>query len=656
MAGRPNQRITTNKIQEDIKIAIQRGVEFLARVQQGDGGFISLSSSDADSFEGAVSYRTVFAAANILHCLNSVQYPSAQNVAKKTAAFLSVQRSTSWSYNYWPRDSRECKLVPYPDDLDDTFCALSALAGHKAASIDGRVLAAVSKLLIGTEVQPGGPYRTWVVDSAAPAAWLDTDLAVNANIAYFLRLQNVVLSNLTALLEAAIDTEAYVSPYYPSSYPIVYFISRAYAGSRSHVLIDHIVSLRHPDNSWGNPLATALSIIALLNLGYTDVEKGVRTLLHEQENGGWPAHGFCIDPTREGKTFFAGSAALTTAFCLEALARYRNIVCAQPVPIAKDIVNDETVYSTIHERVAQRLSGLSHEVRIPALAALDYIARIDTDKQIGLLPLWFNQALGVPGERITASQLLCMGAANVYGWMAYSIYDDFFDGVGKPELIPTANVGLREVSVIYAGLLGNTTPAFQYIATILDTLDAANAWEYVHCTARVEGDTCVMPHPLPDFGAYTQLADKSLGHALGPLAQLLLLGYGCDSSEVIGVKAFFTHYLIARQLNDDAHDWLADLRSGKINAVATRVLAKHGQAWAHLDTDRTSLQRIFWESVFPGVGELILFHVRAAREALGRVPILEHPEHILRILNAPEFAAKKALADRTKTKEFLAYF
>ena len=66
------------------------------------------------------------------------------------------EKSIGWTWNYWPRNSPSALTDPYPDDMDDTACAIAALALWKPKIIDGKVLAHITQSLIITESRPGG--------------------------------------------------------------------------------------------------------------------------------------------------------------------------------------------------------------------------------------------------------------------------------------------------------------------------------------------------------------------------------------------------------------------------------------------------------------------------------------------------------------------
>src|SRR4051812_37498098 len=107
--------------------AITRGLVFLGQLQRKDGGFSSLSSADGRLFASAQTHRTNFVPALILGCLSGIDSANSKTVRDGLAQFLLRQRSANWTFNYWSRGAVERTTHPYPDDLDDTFCALSSL-------------------------------------------------------------------------------------------------------------------------------------------------------------------------------------------------------------------------------------------------------------------------------------------------------------------------------------------------------------------------------------------------------------------------------------------------------------------------------------------------------------------------------------------------
>ncbi len=651
------------KMQNKIEEVTYPALLFLASQQKRNGGFLSLTTAEKNDFTTTKTYPTTFITSNILSCLNSLSKSSlTDSIRTKAAKYLLFQKSEFWSFNYWQRDSQEAGIMPYPDDLDDTFCALSAMATFDSNLITGKALSNVVKILTATETKTGGPYKTWLAGRKAGKVWHDVDLAVNANIARFMFLQKTELPNLAELFDKAIKAKKFTSAYYPEIFPVIYFISRSYKGGQVKPLIRHLLSLRQRNFSWGNPLNTALSVSTLVNLNFhkpKELEKSIGYLTDNFNGKSWQPYAFCLDPAQKGSQYYAGSHALTTAFCLEAMHKYlllQKQTYADLLRKSKFSVQEERVYRKIISLAKKRFNALAPEAKNPALQILEQTILKDSDRQIVLLPLWFRQALGENGKSITDEQITGLGLANLYGWIAYTIYDDFFDGEGKAELLPVANIGLREVAEFYAQTLGYNSDKYKTVKKILDNMENANEWESAHCRTEVINNKITIPKVLPNFKNLRQLAGKSLGHALGPVAILLMLNFKYNSWHVKETLSFFTHYLIARQLNDDAHDWLEDLHAGRINSVGASVLEAADRKTINFQRDERMLQRLFWNDILPDTAGTVFKHVKLARLALPHIGFIEKPEILFRLLDRPETAAKEALEESKKMRDFLSSY
>ena len=544
-----------------IDAALKRGAAFLASAQLADGSFESYSSSAPRTFQPTKTYKTVFTPAIMLAALNQLPPDMLRPVRNRLATWLLSQKSPDWSFNYWATDEPARKTLPYPDDLDDTFCALIALRGYDASLINEACLGRVVKLLVATESTVGGPYRTWLVVKDAPKTWLDIDLAVNSNIAAFLKTVAEPLPNLTQLLEQAVETGNFASPYYPSPYPVWYYLARAKGGSDPK-LVKHILKQRKR-GVWPTVLANALAVSSLTQLGeHGACEAAIAYLFkHQQPDGSWPAEAFCLDPIVQGKKYYGGSAALTTALVLEALARYTK---TEPTPVKSSRKSSPTdkLYQRIMTSARTELATLDPTLARHALQTLDRVDTRDNAHEITLLPRLFAQNLTSP-PKLSTQLHQHLGLANLYGWMAYTVYDDFLDNEGDPQLLPAANVSLRySLAHFRQALPGHA--AFQRIVNqTFDVIDGANAWEVAHCRCSVDA-TSVTFATLPQYGQAERLAQRSIGHVLAPLGVLAAAGIPVDGPAAKALTNTFNHYLIARQLNDDLHDWEQDLQHGLV--------------------------------------------------------------------------------------------
>jgi hypothetical protein len=638
---------------------IRNGIAHLKDAQQKNGSFASLSSFAQDDFGDAIEYSTTFFTATILSCLVSLQKNSAispeipteaNNVRKRGVDFLKKEMNPSGSWNYWGHESKGRTAAPYPDDLDDTFAALAALRQYDANLIDGKVFASVAKMLTALEIQEGGPYKTWLIDSNAGQEWQDIDLAVNSTIVYFLSFVGVHLPNLERFMDEAIEADRLESPYYPGLCQVAYFVSRAYRGKFKEKLAELILGKLEGHPGTLTPLERAMAISTLTNLGLAEkIPSGkIDDLLKCAEEEGWRPYAFCIDPSRGGKKSYAGASALTAAFCVEAFAKYLEATDARaPKTQENPHASSRTIFreriKTIAKHECETAGG---NIRKIALEKID----ATTDERIILLARDFKIAISERGSTISAETIERLSLANLYGWLAYTIYDDLLDGEGNSLFLPAANLFSRKLAGQYAALDKKIPGAMDLFRSTMDEIDEANAWEQIHCRAPKD----ILPESAPSFENYENLASRSIGHALGPLVELLSLGYARDSKELLAVESFFRHYLIARQLHDDAHDWADDLLRGQINSVAALALKRYGRVPPSISIieNLPGLEHLFWTDIINDIAETIIFHVTVARCEREQSGIID-PSFMESALLSLKHDAQKAIEERDEALRFL---
>ena len=654
---------------QSINKFIKQGIAFLAKNQLKNGGFLSLSSPNLNNFISAEQYQTTFPASLILSSLNTLKETlKVQEMKTKIANFLLSQKSKHWSLNYFVRNSKDAHKLPFPDDLDDTFCALSALVQYNPKLIDASAMAKIVMLLTAVEEKEGGPYYTWLVSPDTEKTWKDIDLAVNSNVAYFLSLQEVELPNLTSFIETAIDNTSYKSPYYFSVYPVIYFISRFYKGDKTKKIINFLLKKQNKDYKWDNPLNTALSISSLFNLGFpvAKLEKSISSLTSKDYHQEWyKPYALGIDPAIQGKQHYCGSPTLTLVFCLEALNKY---LISQNEKMVQNIASPRTVntteqtkiYNSVSSTAIKRCSELNKDLKEQALDQLAKTLKTNKDKQIVLLPYFFKTALAEKAKNISNEKLQQLGLANLYGWTAYTIYDDFLDDEGEPKLLSVANLMLRNLTTIFNNVLAPESGFHILFHKTMDRLDAANTWEVNNCRINIKNNQLKIPNILPDYADYVKISERSLGHMLGPIAILFLLGYTEKSSEVKNLASFFRHYLTARQLNDDAHDWEQDIKKGHINIVGAAVLKKWKEiipSAQHQKADvfkiMPDLQKIFWQEVMPGICQNVLKQADLAEKSLLQISLISNPSIITKFLVPVRHSAQKALTEQKEAIKFL---
>jgi len=641
-----------------------QSINLLLKKQLPNGSFPSFTTSDPLNFKKAYICESIFASALALISLNKLpETKELKIIKKKLASFLLSQKSPDWSFNYWARESKDFKRMPYPDDLDDTSCALAALYGYDKKLIDGEAMAKFVLVLTALEQKEGGPYKSWLVGPDVPKTWHDVDLAVNANIAFFLATQEVSLNNINKLIEDAIDTQTYYSPYYPTAYSIIYFISRSYTGKKIPQIIDFLLAKREADYKWNNPQDTALVISSLLNFKkpIDNLEASIDYLLKTQKKD-WKAYPFYtgIKPSNDpnDKTMhYAGCAALTTALCLEALNKYNQTKIKKSINKTTQ-KQTKTIQQQVKKQAEQNFYSLSNDIQKLSKPRLAKAIKTDKEQPIILLPYLFLSMLSNnERQRISDDILIKLGLANLYGWIAYAIYDDFIDNEGNAKLLPLANICLRELIIIFNDILPKKSKFHIIFKQIMDEIESANTWEVNHCRVEIKNNKISLQNfDKTIYKNLDKLAERSMGHALCSIAILFNLGYTKDSSEIKNLILFFRHYIIARQLNDDAHDWEEDLQTGRITPVVEAIFKKFkSQSKKTVDTkkDLEQLQSIFWHKIIPDICPQVLENTKIARIALNNITIIQNNAPFEKFLSKVEKAAHDALDEQEKTLKFL---
>lgn len=589
-------------------------IGFLRQQQKADGNFGGKSSSTLQPFIARRQQPTIFPTMLILDCLHDVV--GAEDIRLRAAKYLEQQASQQGSWNYWQVDSEVRKQQPYPDDLDDTACAFAALMRADATWVNGYRVGQFARLLVAAEQQPGGPYNTWLIDTTRAPQWQQVDTAVNANIGYALSLQSVQVAGLTTYLETALTTNKLQSAYYVGEAPVLYFMSRWYRGDQLDTLKSKITAqITAPTNKTALEQALLLTAGCRVGLPHNQLSILASQLQASVSRSAWPAAPFYIDPVYNKQQHYGGSKALTTAFALEALTAYSNYVVEPTIVIARK----RGVPGLLAEVRRDSETITSSRLRHKYLATAKRVMKDTAGEQITAPATLMAQA----GRWRVPQQILNhLNLGSLYGWMAYTLYDDMLDGEGQVSDIGVANSALRRSYARFTTALPDNPDFANYVASVFDAIDSANDWELQNARANVhDGELAVTR--LPDYGDLSQLADRSLGHSLAACG-VAVWHYGSFyHPQVQTLQRFFKHFLIARQLNDDAHDWEPDLRDGRITAVVSPLLAGIDQPLHRIliarELDR--LHQQFWRHTITQVSALIAEQLTLARQALDQLDI-----------------------------------
>jgi hypothetical protein len=386
---------------------------------------------------------------------------------------------------------------------------------------------------------------------------------------------------------------------------------------------------------------------ALEELGHSEPQRAALSYLMKAQrgNGSWPAEPFWL----EVRQTYSGSAELTTALALEALQKHAPASLV-PEPPARDR-RGERLYAQITAEAAASVAALPAELRNAAGPVLTRMVRGDINHEVILLPHFFAQSLKTL-PRVPLAKFRQLGLANLYGWTAYTLYDDILDG-SDPRLLPLASATLRWSLTAFSSAVPNA--AYQkFVQETFTVIDNANAWEMLHCRFGVANGKVTIG-PLPRFGKLDKLAERSLGHALTPLGILALQGIMPDDPRAAALLQALKHYLAARQIGDDMRDWQEDLHAGQCSYVVAALLAacRIPKGEQQLDKLVPILQREAWEHTMGHIGQTVHKQLARARSCLKRSGLVLAGSPVAHLLDDLEESTQRTMAQHDDAQAFL---
>jgi len=165
---------------------------------------------------------TIFVTSIILVMLASCKSPTTEKISARVLQTLVKERSRAGAWNYWQHDSPSRAMEPYPDDIDDTFMAMTAIALWRPQLVDK--WKKEIGLVLDTQRSREGLYRTWI---GAGVAGNDIDPVANAAVLLYKNAAGEsVESGLSRMLKRLSEKEP-ESLYYSSKAYKAYILAKA---------------------------------------------------------------------------------------------------------------------------------------------------------------------------------------------------------------------------------------------------------------------------------------------------------------------------------------------------------------------------------------------------------------------------------------------
>jgi len=325
----------------------------------------------------------------------------------------------------------------------------------------------------------------------------------------------------------------------------------------------------------------------------------------------------------------------------EILKRYR-LAKTNP-PETKKFSERHSAY----QRAEKTLEALAEPTRTQALQFLARVETADVTGEIATFADFANEALSA---NVTTIKLNKLGEANIHSWIAYTIYDHILDKEADPMLLPVANVCMRLAINLYRQSLPVRHPLQILITDYFNRVDTTSVWELTACRLSIRDGSIIIPR-LPDYKQYETLAWRSCIHILGPI---IVASTTLPAAKMDYFMKGLRHYLIARQLADDIHDWREDLAAGRISAAVALLLTRQniGPDSIHsLEQLTVNIQKDFLQDGAEEICQLILHHTRQAHSLL-IASGCKTDSSILALITRLEAMATSSMHQQTRFLEF----
>ena len=226
---------------------------------------------------------------------------------------------------------------------------------------------------------------------------------------------------------------------------------------------------------------------------------------------------------------------------------------------------DSALYAAILADVDGFVDGFASPMRSLLVSSLLPMRERAFVRLMALLPAYLADLAPVAPE--TARRL---GLANFYTGWYYHAQDDLLDGQAAASDWLVGHVVFAQIVETYRTLdLIHTPvwPEFQHLAH-----RSANAYA-LELRQRVASLDALTPEQLAAFDVEFILS-RAAPLFFNPLAQLYLAGIPAHAERAQDLLEALRCWAAARQIGDDASDWLDDLKAGQLNAVSARLIER----------------------------------------------------------------------------------
>ena len=222
-------------------------------------------------------------------------------------------------------------------------------------------------------------------------------------------------------------------------------------------------------------------------------------------------------------------------------------------------------YQAIVAEVEGYLNTLADPLQTMARPFFDTMVQGEFSQVAALLPYWLADLLPVSPETVHR-----LGLAQLYFWWYYHIQDELLDHNAPSTALLSGHLALLKAVDIYESLGLTRTPCWADFQRLSLTCAETTAREL---QTRFTSLDELTPDRLAPF-TIDFLINQVASFHFTTIAQLHLAGVSPNEALHHDVMTALRCFAAARQLGDDASDWVSDLQAGQLNYVSAHLIQR----------------------------------------------------------------------------------
>ena len=225
--------------------------------------------------------------------------------------------------------------------------------------------------------------------------------------------------------------------------------------------------------------------------------------------------------------------------------------------------SDSEHYHAIVAEIYSEIERFAPPLQALARPFFERLTQGEFSRVVALLPAWLADL--APVDPIISHKL---GVAHLYGWWYYAVQDDLLDGSAPAAALLGGHLALLKMVETYRALGLVDSPCWADFERL--ALTSAE-----HYALELQTRFATLAELTPERLALVTvefIMGRGAPFYFNTLAQLHLAGFAPDAPLRHDLLATLRCFTAARQIGDDAGDWLADLRAGQLNYVSARMI------------------------------------------------------------------------------------